>query len=179
MVMLYNCFPNINKITRVRLQTFLPYPSFEKSVEALDYRRLGKQRVEAMQILQSLVSNHCLSFPEFLKDTVIKPLKEYGWGSHAAVRMWVGFEKALAVYFNNCVIEWTNRGYRNNLELIPVEGHFEYPYWIGDDKFHSSHRAALLFKDFSFYSKFGWSESPGIRYYWPESANGRIIARSS
>lgn len=179
MVMLYNCFPNINKITRVRLQTFLPYPSFEKSVEVLDYRRLGKQRVEAMQILQSLVSNHCLSFPEFLKDTVIKPLKEYGWGSHAAVKMWVGFEKALAVYFNNCVIEWTNRGYRNNLELIPVECHFEYPYWIGDDKFHSSHRAALLFKDFSFYSKFGWSESPGIRYYWPESANGRIIARSS
>ena len=36
------------------MQTFLPYEDFEASAEALDYRRLGKQRVEARQILKAL-----------------------------------------------------------------------------------------------------------------------------
>ena len=37
------------------MQTFLPYKSFNKSFKVLDYRRLGKQRVEAMQILNVLL----------------------------------------------------------------------------------------------------------------------------
>jgi len=36
------------------VQTFLPYSDFENTVKCLDYRRLGKQRVEAMQILNCL-----------------------------------------------------------------------------------------------------------------------------
>jgi hypothetical protein len=36
------------------MQTFLPYPDFKKSIKALDYRRLGKQRVEAYQIIRTL-----------------------------------------------------------------------------------------------------------------------------
>lgn len=36
------------------MQTFLPYPSFIKSAQCLDNKRLGKQRVEAYQILQIL-----------------------------------------------------------------------------------------------------------------------------
>ena len=36
------------------MQTFLPYPSMGQSVRCLDYRRLGKQRVEALQILNAL-----------------------------------------------------------------------------------------------------------------------------
>ena len=31
------------------MQTFMPYADIDKSVRCLDYRRLGKQRVEAMQ----------------------------------------------------------------------------------------------------------------------------------
>ena len=34
------------------MQTFLPYPDFRESLESLDYKRLGKQRVEAWQIYQ-------------------------------------------------------------------------------------------------------------------------------
>ena len=33
------------------MQTFLPYPDMIKSAKALDYKRLGKQRVEAKQII--------------------------------------------------------------------------------------------------------------------------------
>ena len=32
------------------MQTFLPYADFKRSAESLDNKRLGKQRVEAMQI---------------------------------------------------------------------------------------------------------------------------------
>jgi len=32
------------------MQTFLPYADFKESAQCLDYRRLGKQRVEAKQI---------------------------------------------------------------------------------------------------------------------------------
>jgi hypothetical protein len=36
------------------MQTFLPYPDSKKSIQTLDYRRLGKQRVEAYQILRAI-----------------------------------------------------------------------------------------------------------------------------
>mgnify|MGYP001181886526 FL=1 len=36
------------------MQTFLPYESFRKSAEVLDWRRLGKQRVEGMQIINAI-----------------------------------------------------------------------------------------------------------------------------
>jgi hypothetical protein len=36
------------------MQTFLPYPDFRKSAEVLDRQRLGKQRVEGLQLINSL-----------------------------------------------------------------------------------------------------------------------------
>ncbi len=36
------------------MQTFLPYSSFEKTAKVLDWRRLGKQRVEGMQIINAI-----------------------------------------------------------------------------------------------------------------------------
>jgi len=36
------------------MQTFLPYPDFEASLRALDYRRLGKQRLEALQLIRAI-----------------------------------------------------------------------------------------------------------------------------
>jgi hypothetical protein len=36
------------------MQTFLPYPDFRESLESLDNKRLGKQRVEALQLTLAL-----------------------------------------------------------------------------------------------------------------------------
>ena len=36
------------------MQTFLPYPNFKRTAKVLDYRRLGKQRVEGMQIINAI-----------------------------------------------------------------------------------------------------------------------------
>ena len=80
------------------MQTFLPYRDFRKSFSILDYRRLGKQRVEAHQILNVL-----------LERTDTK-----GWRNHPITKMWKGYEDALKMYFNLCVEEWVSRGYNNN-----------------------------------------------------------------
>ena len=62
------------------MQTFLPDPDFERTARILDDRRLGKQRVEVLQILNAM---HRTSG---------------GWVNHPATRMWRGFEPALVAY---------------------------------------------------------------------------------
>lgn len=131
------------------MQTFLPYTNFRKCAEVLDYRRLGKQRVEAMQILQ------CLE----------KPTR---WKNHPAVKMWEGYELALMVYTNEMITEWIKRGYKNTMKFYKVENClYSEPFWMGDERVHSSHRANLLRKDIDFYSKYGWKEEPIEGYWWP------------
>jgi hypothetical protein len=78
------------------LQTFLPYPDFAASAVVLDRRRLGKQRVEALQILRALTR------------------ERYGWKHHPAVRMWAGYEEALACYAMEICAEWVRRGHADS-----------------------------------------------------------------
>jgi len=42
----------------------------------------------------------------------------------------------------------------------------EYPHWLGNEKFHSSHRANLIRKDLEYYTKQGWTENPDNPYVW-------------
>lgn len=132
------------------MQTFLPYPDFNTTVSCLDMKRLGKQRVEAMQIYNIICGN----------------TSKKGWINHPAVRMWRGFENALAEYHNSCIVEWIRRGYKNTMKFLP-SANIVYPEWFGNDKFHSAHRQTLLFKFPEWYSKFGWSETPKYEYVWP------------
>ena len=131
------------------MQTFLPYPDFKKSASVLDYKRLGKQRVEAMQIVNSL----CID--------------SYGWKSHPAVKMWDGFVMALADYHNCIIEEWMLRGYNNNMEFYEFNDMVK-PHWIGKEELHSSHRANLLRKDYEHYSQFNWTEDPTSPYVWQD-----------
>ena len=132
------------------MQTFLPYRDFRASLKSLDYRRLGKQRVETHQVLNVL-----------LERTQTK-----GWRNHPITKMWRGYENALKVYFNLCVQEWIDRGYKNNMKMEKISGDVAYPPWLGDELFHASHRANLLRKDLEFYSAHGWNEDPTDPYAW-------------
>ena len=132
------------------MQTFLPHSSFKDTFKVLDYKRLGKQRVEAHQILNILLDR----------------TETRGWRSHPIVKMWKGYESALQLYFNLCVKEWIKRGYNNNMKLEHINNPVEYPPWLGDDPFHSSHRANLLRKDEDHYSQFGWTEDSTDPYVW-------------
>lgn len=136
------------------VQTFLPHPDFEDSALALDPKRLGKQRVEADQILRALED------------------PDYGWQNHPAVLMWRGYASALRVYRNTMIREWIARGYRNTMPISRTGGRPQLPPWVGWSEFHASHRSNLLRKDPVFYSQFGWRERSDMLYLWPTKIAG-------
>jgi len=75
-------------------------------------------------------------------------------------------------YTNVMVEEWIKRGYNNTMNLYDVtEYEYDPPNWLGNEKFHSSHRANLLRKDFLYYSQFEWSENPESPYVWLNKEN--------
>jgi len=133
------------------VQTFLPYADFQKSVEVLDYRRLGKQRVETFQVLNILLER--------------TPTK--GWRNHPVTLMWTGYESALKLYQNITIREWIRRGYNNNMSYEEIDlGTVVMPGWFGNEQFHRSHRSNLLRKDFKYYSQY-FDEPNDLEYYWP------------
>jgi len=134
------------------MQTFLPYSSFEKTAQVLDWRRLGKQRVEGMQIINAIENPN----PQ-------------GWKNHPIVIMWTPYTECLKLYTNTIITEWISRGYNNNMEFYDIKPNMDMvdiPHWIGKEEFHSSHRANLLRKDYEYYSQFGWVENPESPYVW-------------
>jgi hypothetical protein len=144
------------------MQTFLPYRDFHQTAQCLDYRRLGKQRVEAKQI-HDIVSGKRITG---------------GWVHHPAVLMWHGFPNSLACYYNAILDEWVSRGYQNAMEYIHVPPSVNEPLWLGDQAFHDSHKSNLLRKDTEFYQQYGWDVVSTLPYVWPvqdrrKETNGR------
>jgi len=133
------------------MQTFLPYEDFKKTAECLDFRRLGKQRVEAFQI-HNIVSGKRLTG---------------GWLNHPAVLMWKDHADALANYCNTMIAEWIYRGYNNTMQYLDHTEDFSLPLWVGVEEVHSSHRSNLLRKDLGYYSQFNWLEDDSQEYIWP------------
>jgi Pyrimidine dimer DNA glycosylase len=144
-----------------RMQTFLPYPDFQQSAATLDSPRLGKQRVEALQTLRALV------------------IPEYGWQSHPAIRMWMGYVPALTMYGLAMADEWMKRGFADNTrdnirEFAPQAAHPDYaskiamPPWLGDPELHLSHRSNLIRKDPRFYTPVFPGTEADLEYVWPE-----------
>jgi hypothetical protein len=139
------------------MQTFLPYENFKETAKVLDWKRLGKQRVEGMQIINA-----------------INNPKQKGWVNHPATVMWKPYVEALKVYTNTMISEWVRRGYNNNMEYYTVDFiNIDWPHWLGKEEFHSSHRANLLRKDYEYYSQFRWSEDPESPYVWLDTDNKR------
>jgi hypothetical protein len=130
------------------MQTFLPYPDFNKSLECLDYRRLCKQRLEAKQILNALNG------------------KSTGWVNHPATKMWKGYKDALSLYYDLSIDEWVRRGYRNTMQKTNITTN-KFPQWFGMEVFHAAHRSNLLRKDAAYYGQFGWTEPHDLPYIWP------------
>ncbi len=142
------------------MQTFLPYPSFVESARVLDRQRLGKQRVEVLQLLNALRAD----------------FTGKGWVNHPCAQQWRGYENMLVVYGQVICLEWLSRGYNDTClakigRLWRKNEPLEYPPWLGNEQYHASHRANLLRKLPEYYSQFGWTESPDMAYYWPSKEN--------
>jgi hypothetical protein len=147
------------------VQTFLPYEDFGRSAEVLDIPRLGKQRVETLQVLRAL------------------ELGDYGWQGHPVVRMWRGRTPALVAYGLAVVRAWTALGHADSThqliaEFAPeaealtqpdLEARGLLPSWLGDERLHLSHRSALVRKDPAFYRPLFGDVPDDLPYYWPDA----------
>lgn len=135
------------------MQTFLPYASFVQSARVLDNQRLGKQRVECLQLLNALTG------------------KSSGWINHPAAKMWRGWEYNLMLYGEAICTEWKNRGFKDTclekLGCFGIEKTTNSPPWLGDLDLHASHRSNLLRKNPTHYGQFGWNEPDDLPYVWP------------
>lgn len=141
------------------MQIFLPYSDFTKSLQTLDTKRLGKQRVETYQIISAITLRPKLDG---------SPYK--GWLNHPCTVMWKNYIPALKYYLNCTITEWISRGYNNTMKLENVkEDEIVIPSFIGNERFHSSHRANLLKKEPEFYTKYGWTENPEDPYVWMDA----------
>lgn len=171
------------------MQTFLPYADFAECARVLDDKRLGKQRVECLQILKALqppetcptckgtgilsvgwirdVARVNYQCPKCMAAGVLKR----AWSNHPATRMWRGYENALVAYTDDMCREWKRRGFDDTVQskvwALNKPGECDMPTWLGNYNLHSSHRAALLYKNPAHYSQFGWTETPKQDYYWP------------
>ena len=130
------------------MQTFLPYADFKDSAQCLDNKRLGKQRVEALQILKAIY------------------IPDYGWRHHPCVKMWKDYPYALQIYMNACIDEWVDRGFKNTMAKAKIDSFTELPPWIGNKLLHDTHKSNLLRKDINFYVQYNWSVPMDLQYYW-------------
>ncbi|MDH6464513.1 hypothetical protein M2302_004713 [Micromonospora sp. A200] len=155
------------------MQTFLPYPDFLASARTLDQKRLGKQRVETIQVLRGLT----------------RPT--YGWRNHPAVKMWAGYEEALTRYGLDMCAVWCEPGRADTcagtmttdlnaacgIERIRTQaelaGAGELPPWLGREDLHLSHRSSLLRKDPEHYRPQFGDIPPDLEYVWPASDRER------
>jgi hypothetical protein len=124
------------------MQTFLPFPDFERSARALDTKRLGKQRVEVIQVVRALTRSG------------------YGWGNHPAVLMWKGHEEALGRYgLTAGVTEIRSEAELRAADVLPT--------WLGDDAFHRGHQSSLVRKDPDHYGPLFPDTPDDLPYVWP------------
>lgn len=136
------------------MQTFLPYADFKESAKCLDMSRLGKQRVETLQILYALT-------------------KGTGWIHHPVTKMWRNYEPALCEYGFVICDEWISRGYKDTcygkiqdvLDSLSDKT-IVYPPWLGDVELHLTHQSNLLRKQPEWYSSYGWTVPNDLEYKW-------------
>jgi hypothetical protein len=158
-------------------QTFHISPDYRETARCLDLRRLNKNITEAFQVFRWCIGEGKRQ------------------GNPHPYNMWLGYEESLLEYIQEMHLEWNGRydaglrggvrTHKNGLEATEILGRIDaslypQPYWIEDERLISSQRSALLYKDFEWYSQFGWTEKPAVPtkinkngsvslpYFWPD-----------
>lgn len=139
------------------MQTFITDFDMRKNASNLDNKRLGKQRVEALQIADIILNN------------------KSAWSNHPAVKMWRGYEAYLLTDYTSSIMgEWNDRGFKNekcykrfrDLMVLIEDSEIIKPIWI-TKKFITAHRSNLIRKNDEHYRKL-WPDTPNnLSYIWP------------
>jgi hypothetical protein len=160
------------------VNTFVTAPTVEECASNLDNKRLGKQRVEAKQIIDILESN-----------------KVQGFSNHPIVGQWRGFTQALKVYYNAMFDEWAERGFKNeklsryqivqdpklsHLVKDPNEIVVMFPAWFFSPIMHLTHKCDLYRKKPEFYGQkftFSTAEQEYLKrgYIWTSRLDQKQI----
>lgn len=143
------------------VNTFIPFGSPVQCAKVLDNKRLGKQRVEAYQIINILTNQ----------------TKTTGWRNHPAVLMWVGYENALCHYYNCIVKEWVRRGFKNQMKLYEVKKPVQMPWFVKNKFVNWSYQASLLRKNHEHYKRFFKVPKKYMEYsyIWPSRLTAEQI----
>lgn len=141
------------------MNTFIPCAEYDEGFRILDTKRLGKQRLEVLQVVRHLVG--------------VDP--EFPWHSHPCTRMWRGHAHELARYGLAACAEWVKRGYMDSIgdRLAKIlewhsRDHYDFrrPEWSVDPRTHIAHRSNLIRKDRAFYGRW-WPDVPAdFPYVW-------------
>jgi len=140
------------------VNTFIVNESFEVSADNLDNKRLGKQRVEAKQIIDILIY-----YDEY------KEIPKKGFSNHPAVKMWKGYTNALKLYCNVMINKWISRGFKNTMTIYELPENIELPWWVNFEPLHLSHKASLNRKDPNFYKFKNLGDYINKGYLWVRS----------
>lgn len=142
----------------------------------MDNPRLGKQRVETLQVMQVLLRLRWDNAASVIRAFVPK-----GWRTHPVVLMWQGYEVSLATYQEAVCAEWTGRGFadtcrdktRGLISVARSQGHESTgtPPWLGDAALHRSHQSNLIRKDPQIYVPLFPGVPDDLPYVWPVSAS--------
>lgn len=155
------------------MQTFLPHADFARSARVLDDRRLGKQRVETIQVVRAVT------------------VPTYGWRHHPAALMWKGHEEALGRYGLAMCEAWVERGYADTCAatiradlaaagITSIRSEDELreagamPPWLGDEALHLSHRSNLVRKDAEHYGPRFPGVPDDLPYVWPVRSTAAV-----
>jgi hypothetical protein len=140
------------------MQTFLPYSDMSKSARVLDRQRLGKQRVECMQIMKALTTGST------------------SWINHPCTKMWAGHGGYLLWYTHAVCNVWLGKGYKDTCfdktkqlfadSITLSDEVFALPEWFMDEDFHNRHKSMLLQKDYEYYKQFDWDVPLNLIYKW-------------
>jgi hypothetical protein len=143
------------------MQVFVPELDFQSIAKVLDYRRLGKQRVETFQILRANLG------------------MTNGWRNHPASRMWADNLPGLSAYGVAMCLEWKSRGYKDTtmdkiVELVKPD-ETDLPEWWGRMDIVDSHRSNLIRKAPEFYGGI-WEGIPDdLPYVWVDSDSNSLV----
>jgi hypothetical protein len=145
------------------MQTFLtsthenPLRAAQDTFAMLDRARLGKQRVEAAQLLNGQ------------------------WPNHPASKMWRGHEHALTAYAIICCKSWIQRGHDDSLlaqfqqhrkRLIADDIPLVWPWWYGYPAMVRTHQTKLYHKNSPRWVNYHIETAPRhlvmrLPYIWP------------
>lgn len=115
------------------MQSFITSSCLLTCSKNLDNKRLGKQRLEGVQMLNAMNNPH-----------------NRGWKNHPCTEMWRPYQESLKFYINCIIEEWIFRGFKNTMQFFPQYSE-QMPDWFHWQSLQRSHKASLLRKNPHFY----------------------------